>query len=827
MRITKMILELNVRLLYAGIKRVVYTPESAYQLIIGTNGSGKSSLVAELNPNPASRQDYLAGGLKHVELEDSEGVPYVLISDFRVGNKHTFIRNGVILNDEGTQATQKELVLEHFRYSNDIHQLLTGELKLTKMGPQQRREWISKACSYDVTFALGLFNKLKGLARDALGARKHAETRLAVEYKGLFSDDELQGLQEHIDRLSAAITDLMFAADQRAIPREQATRKLEEACAELKSLAGDRILTMDTELIRGQKDVSNITLQVNNAESRRSHAEQALIERRREFMEIEDTLQQMSSMVGSGGNTLSDERDQLQAKLTDYYATRVDFDYGESDFIYLHRLAEELDVTITDKLLALPPNPGKRYNRNALEEAQRKHDELVTARNVKTTELTRLLSRKETIESAQSAECPKCGYKWIPGVSENELRIINEKQELLQTQVTQVNDAYARNQVWLDELNEWRRLFMEFRNLLGANQALAVLWREFAIADRIFEDPNSCVHLFYRWKEQLGSLAERTRVENRIDEINTVLKRATEIAGGGSAVFLTQRASQLSELVASLTHDEQRLRRERDELNLALAQAMEWESLKSKLENSIESVQSAMRIALHSQLNEQYRGTIERNQSELAQLSYQLSERKAARDVVASLERQRVDLAQREADYKILIDEMSPTSGMIADQLSTCIDALIAQMNGLISNVWTYDLVIQSCGIDGAELDYKFPVEIKGRPKHVADIGKGSGAQQVIFDFAFVLVYLSFTELHGYPIYPDELGATFDPEHRIRVVEFFKQLVDSKRTSQVFYISHNPEAHDVLVNADVNVMDFSNVGEIPNANRCLIIEHTT
>jgi len=826
MRIKKLILEGNVRLLYAGIKRLVYTPESAYQLVIGTNGSGKSSLFAELSPLPASRQDFLAGGLKHVEIEDDEGNHYTLISDFRVGNKHTFIRNKEVLNDEGTGATQKELVFQYFKYTDALHQLLTGEITLTSMSPQQRREWISKACSYDVTFALALFNKMKSTARDATGARKHAETRLAVEYKGLFSDEELNDLQDHIDRLTANITDLMFAVDQHAAPRTEANRRLEQAMGELKSLAGDRILAMDTELLRGQQNLENILRQINYAEQARANAESGLIERRREFTEIEDTIHQMSVMVGTGGNTLTEELEQLHAKLKDFYSVqRIEFDYGECDFIYLFRLAEELDSPITDKLLALPPNPGKRFNRDALAEAQRKHDELVIARNVKATELTKLSARKEMIEGAENTQCPKCGYTWVPGVSENELRILGEKIELLNVQVNQVNDAYNRNQVWLDELNEWRRLFNDFRNVVSSNTALGVLWKEFAVNDLVFEDPNACVHLFYRWKEQLRVLADRTRVENRIDEINVVLNRAKEIAGGGSSQFLTQRAKQLEEVVAALTHDEQKWRRQRDELNEALLQAREWESLKDKLTTSIEAVNSAMRNYLSSQLNDQFRQNIERQQAELAQLSYQLNERKSAKEIVASLERQRDDLMQKEADMKILIDQMSPTSGLIADQLSTCIDSLVNQMNDFIACVWTYDMVIKPCGLDATDLDYRFPIEIKGRPKLVPDIAKGSGAMRAFINFTFVLVYLSFTDMHGYPIYPDELGATFDPEHRQRVVEFFKQLIDSKRISQVFYISHNPEAHDTLVNADVIVMDSANVGVVDGANRCLEIEY--
>lgn len=827
MKIKSLTLEGYVRLLYAGIKRIVYRPESAYQLIIGTNGSGKSSLLAELSPLPASKQDYLAGGSKKVVIEDDEGLEYILISEFKSGNRHTFIRDGVVLNDAGTAATQKELVEQYFKYNADLHALLTGEIRFTTMGPQQRREWISRACTSDVTEALAMFAKLKTAARDAVGARKHAETRLAVEYKGLFTEEELQQLQERIDELTRTITALMYDVDNEVPPRVDAMRRYEECLAELKSISKDQVLSMDARSLDGLGNGSTIRDNVRYLEGEHRRITANLAERKREYVELEDTIAQMTKMVGTGGNTLTDELKQLQEKLGTYYGHKLDFDFGEADFIYLYRLAEELDGPLTDKLLALPPNPGRRYNKEALEAAQYKQDELVNARTVKTTELTRLNSRKETIQGAAKTTCPRCSYVWVPGVSENDLRVIVEKIELLETQLNQINEASKRNALWLEELLEWRRLFTDFRGLMGLNSLLAPLWREFAMNDLVYEDPNACVHLFYRWKQQLGVLAERTRIENRIDEINVVLKRAEEISGGGSGAVLTQRAQQIAQQVADLTEEEIKIRVALDRANGNLRLAGEWEGVNNRLRVAIERANAAMTTAVKSQLQEEFKHAISKHQSELAQLNAQLSERKSARDVVQSLERQREELLQKEEDLKILIDNMSPTDGMIADQLSSCINLLIEQMNEFIRCVWTYDLVVKPCGLDGASLDYKFPMEIKGRPRLVSDISKGSGAQQNIVDFTFILVVLSFMNLQGYPLYPDELGSTFDPEHRMRLIGFFKQLVESRRTSQLFYISHNPEVHETLVNADVCVMDFANVGKIPNANRVVEFEYAT
>ena len=95
--------------LMPGVSRFVYTPSTTCQIILGTNGSGKSSILYELSPLPASKGEYIEGGFKRIEISH-KGAHYVLESSFKHGNKHSFTRDGEDLNPGGTGAVQKELV---------------------------------------------------------------------------------------------------------------------------------------------------------------------------------------------------------------------------------------------------------------------------------------------------------------------------------------------------------------------------------------------------------------------------------------------------------------------------------------------------------------------------------------------------------------------------------------------------------------------------------------------------------------------------------------------------------------------------------------------
>lgn len=85
-------------------------------MILGTNGSGKSSIIKELSPLPASSSDFIKGGYKEITIEMG-GDTYVLRNSFGDKEVHTFEMNGVNLNDGRKITEQTKLAKEKFNYT--------------------------------------------------------------------------------------------------------------------------------------------------------------------------------------------------------------------------------------------------------------------------------------------------------------------------------------------------------------------------------------------------------------------------------------------------------------------------------------------------------------------------------------------------------------------------------------------------------------------------------------------------------------------------------------------------------------------------------------
>ena len=118
MRIIELELHKYIRLAFSAIETIVYRPELDSQIIIGSNGSGKSSLMAELNPLPVAKNYMLPGGYKRIKIEH-KGIYYTLLSTYGKGAKNSFIEHTesgakIEHNEGGTGVAQKILIEKIF-----------------------------------------------------------------------------------------------------------------------------------------------------------------------------------------------------------------------------------------------------------------------------------------------------------------------------------------------------------------------------------------------------------------------------------------------------------------------------------------------------------------------------------------------------------------------------------------------------------------------------------------------------------------------------------------------------------------------------------------
>ena len=145
------------------IDKFTMTLTSPLQLVLGSNGCGKSSLLSELSPLPAHHADFHKSGKKVFKLTHNH-YEYTLKSIFAPHQKHSFLRAApgeepIELNEGGTAAVQRELVKHQFGFTSEIHEFITGKEPFDRMSPARRKEWFITLCETNYDYAIKVYNR--------------------------------------------------------------------------------------------------------------------------------------------------------------------------------------------------------------------------------------------------------------------------------------------------------------------------------------------------------------------------------------------------------------------------------------------------------------------------------------------------------------------------------------------------------------------------------------------------------------------------------------------------------------------------------------------
>lgn len=209
----------------------------------------------------------------------------------------------------------------------------------------------------------------------------------------------------------------------------------------------------------------------------------------------------------------------------------------------------------------------------------------------------------------------------------------------------------------------------------------------------------------------------------------------------------------------------------------------------------------------------------------LARKEGAIAEIRGQRAIIADIESQISMLQDDEESLKLLVQELSPKEGLIAEGLFGFINIFSKQINQLMSTVFTYKFEMLPCQFDDeskVELDYKFPVSISDSDTPIQDISKTSKGQREIIDLAFVIMSMKHLHLDESPLMLDEFGANLDSTHRINATNMVKQLMEQHPFTQLFMVNHYDTIYGAFTNAQTTVLCDENV-VIPKG--CTYNEH--
>ena len=825
MRYTELILEDYKRLSLNDIKRVVYRPKSPIQLILGTNGSGKSSLLKELSPLPANlKQEYGSNGYKKITIE-KDGKTYVLVSEVvNKKNRHSFKIDDEELNSSGTRAIQLKLVEEHFRITPEIHELMIGVTGLTTMSVASRKQWFTKMSNTDYRFAISVYEKLSVQYRDIVGSMRHLNKRLAQEEQTSLSEKDINETIEEIAFLNEYVDKLMLAR-VKSIPN-LSNVTLGEVDERKKTLLTLLETLSEDDL---QEDTQAL---VNELKGQRSALKRQYSELSEKVEKQKEKQKERSQLLSTNIDALVSAKKKLEEEIERLKESVLvcpnDFGMAE-DISQLYKTVYE---SITEYFNHLPPTDESaiwtRENYTEKKERLTKVNNELIRLDERMTKCRFVIEEQEHKSKCEDTQCPKCGHKWIPGYNKERLTKTKQILDNLIVVCEKLSKEKESLEQWLDQCESIFNLLQQLKQIIKNNKSLYFVWEK-TFSNPILKNRAEIERKLHKvlmdtktWKKINNYLSKRDKIISDIDYLKTEETYKT----AGDEKSLMDAENKLHDITRELLEIDKKINHKRSlmETKKSFYSAIEALSL------TIRRYTKEQKDTLVELRNQYIDSVIAIVRDRIRVLDEQVVTYKNKDHHLKALQQQISDLKKEESILKIMIDGLSPTKGLIGKNIVRFIEHVLKEMSDILSRLWSYDLEILSCKIqeddNHLDLDYRFPL-IVNRSNMISDISKASTSMREVIDLAFKMVASKHLGMDGTILYLDEFGRSFDEQHRKNAYSILETITASS-FDQIFIVSHYKESYGRYVNSEISILSPDNIDTdaISTYNEVLQIEHT-
>lgn len=813
MKITKLILARNKRLSLKNINYIEINPSDLVQLILGTNGVGKSTLIFECTPLPALKDDYYPDGYKEIHSE-KDGNQYVCKSEFSPKQRHSFYKNGENLNEGGTIGVQKELVVQEFGMTQEAHEIITMQTKFTTMPVSGRRYWMTKMANSDFNYVIGVYNKLKTKHNEISGAVKTLKKRLVLETEKIVDIDYQNALQKEVDELHATVSQLLEIRKPVDETPEQMTEQQKTNSIRLTQMSVSLIRN-----IRSNRELPYLTHDSIEAKINEGVAAQQAgsILSDRYLSEISKLDESISALEKTGQNNVQD----LLAKIL-----RLQMEQNEVERQYVIPVSDDVDpeqvtmalssVEATLFYLAdnLPVNSSKNYSREQFQITVNGLTALKTQQHELETSLKDLQARQKHQElhlNTEGVECPQCRFKWHLGYSEEAHTRIKTEIETKSDALREIAKSIEETQKKQTEILEYFAQFKRYTQLTDNWKILKDLWEYFIRQDTILSAPANIRHIFTQFSRSVQLKGEHRNYQRQIDEARELINLAEKVVHLDIDKLKAQREELDAQLFA-VSQDINKGRVLQNEYMRLKNDKISVDNLTQNIEKLLVERSDILDKSIEATRRTLFNDCVRTIQSTLSRKELAIQEIRGQRAIIVDIEHQIRFLTADEQALKLLVDQLSPTDGLIAEGIFGFIKVFVNQWNAVIKKIWSYPLVVQACDMDdeaGVDLTYKFPVD--NGAARTPDVSRCSAGQKEVIDLGFMILFMKHSGFADFPLMLDEFAVNLDNTHRISATNFIKELIEKHSFTQLFMVNHYDSIYGAFTNAQVTVMDESNI----------------
>lgn len=827
MRLTRCDISGLVTFRFSGIKRLQLSFNEETQIIIGTNGYGKSHLLSQLNPLPPNRSEYEKEGYRIIEL-DHDNSKFVLTSDF--SNKtspHSFIVNDEELNPSGNTNIQVDLLDEYMGFDKLTSSIMFNQLKITDMRQNERKTFFIENNPTNVGFMLSLYKKINNNIRGLNTTLQVLENRKIELKHEMLTDEEIKEYESNKDSYEKELSYAMstIAKVEMLIStiddfNGQASN-IDELMYQIKQLRKE----LNTQLhefriidkSNYEEDHDKLVKQLERVTTEYDLLDDSIKDIHLNILELETTLNNVSdkSILEAHELKLVNIRKKMDTLKSNVIETPLpQTTLNDSDHIL--STVKSVLIEFIDIDIPLYAKIKRDRKRNHVRYYENRVAELNRIREALKREIEHLESQiiKTTIPESPCAKslCPLynnhiSGQTYIKNELasktkeyDHTVRTLGKYNSFIQNQ----SQCLMRMEVYLRKLTPLQQLAKQY-GFLGDfinSDMLPVLEKE--------------PLLIFRKIESFINASKNTHEYHELDKI----RKEEENNLDNKSRITNENVNHLKYQLEKLEKEKTRLLDKQNRLMFS----------KTMIEKDIAIYENFITVKKRiSELNEAFTKAvhIEKNRFEISQLNLFLKEMKHLKENVNSKLAQIVVTLNKQTslksryDHEVIsqiekIEKRKRELTSISQALNNIpiqntvafINKIFTLMNQYIQIVFTYNFKLELLD-PSISPDYKFRVCVED--VIVPDISLCSEAQKETLNLAFNLALRIVLKINDYPIYLDECGRTFDPKHKRQLLTLLQYLLDNKLISQLFIVNHDAIIHEGLVNSETFVLNDENV----------------
>lgn len=842
MRINRILLKGYKRFRLDNIDQLEAEFPSNVTVIIGSNGSGKSSLLSELCPLPGVRSDFEADGRKELDITHN-GKNYQLISDFsNKSSPHSFIENGIELNIGHTTDIQNELVLKYFGITSSVRDLIYNKIKLTKTTKAERRNFFLKIAPMDLSLILDTHKKTLGKIKDCkanltllytkknnLESKMMSEevlsnninTKNKLKAKSSALQNVILSLTQHIETIKNTYReDLLYNETINTYEIHQAYLKFR------------RNLLNYTCVARGEKfdkEKDKLNSELSKLNEKKENSLKAIESLTNEIEEFNKHLD--SNENARSANAIEKDIQEIDSALSELIVSDIEA-IPENEYQLHYNCIEKIQSSLqtfmncSTDMLPIDELYEKKAKLRELKQSLDSYNISINSLKESIMEIENELTAFK--EKAQvPAECSmKCGLRSIFRLRSDKL---NEKIKLTKDDL--MNKTHDRDKL----AEEYKKLislltpFIKYKLVEAFNSIKDCLCgskfnlykSDADLIERINKQPVKLIADMNEIMKMSDIIHKRDDLLNKRKLLETELSAIVSSSNVSTSFIkkeLDKKTIKLGKELKNKTDIDRQLKR----VDAIWRRYQEYSTdlnvireLQDKYNRGERSLVVKKAIEYWTNVRDKYSQMNDDIQEELRNIETIIKEQEMLRhtydtEIIPSINKITKD---REVLNKIEY-ALSPNTGIPHDTMVKYLNVMINNVNYFLSQIWSYKMQLDTISNDG-NLDYGFPLTVYHNQSK--DISLLSDGQCEVIDLVWVLsILLQMNLLKNIPFYADEISRCMDTYHRGKTLQFLNSLIDNNLISQLFIINHFAAISEGFTDSNVVCLNNDNLNDLPS-----------